>query len=264
MKANEYYRASSLEDAYSKLQENPKNVILGGGLWLKKMGQEHNVLIDLSLCGLDKITETDDEVVVGALVTQRDFENSEKVQKLFGGALAFAVREVMGVNFRNLATIGGSIMGRYPFSDVISGLLPYDVCLEFYPKEMMSLEEYLNFKGKKNSILTNVHIKKGEGKGFFKKAKTTALDFPIVNIAVSKVNKEYRIVVGARPMVAAKANKAMEYINKVSSPKLEDFAKAAELAVEELQFLDNKDSSATYRKDLARVYVRRGLQEVSK
>ena len=155
-------------------------------------------------------------------------------------------------------------MGRYPFSDVISGLLPYDVCLEFYPKEMMSLEDYLNFKGKKNSILTNVHIKKGEGKGFFKKAKTTALDFPIVNIAVSKINKEYRIVVGARPMVAAKANKAMEYINKVSSPKLEDFAKAAELAVEELQFLDNKDSSATYRKDLARVYVRRGLQEVSK
>ena len=43
-----------------------------------------------------------------------------------------------------------------------------------------------------------------------------------------------------------------------------DFAKAAELAVEELQFLDNKDASREYHIDLAKVYVRRGLEEVSK
>ena len=38
LRAKEYYRASSLEDAYNKLKENPKNVIVGGGLWLKKTG----------------------------------------------------------------------------------------------------------------------------------------------------------------------------------------------------------------------------------
>ena len=32
MKAKEYYRASSLEDAYQKLQESPKNAIIAGGL----------------------------------------------------------------------------------------------------------------------------------------------------------------------------------------------------------------------------------------
>ncbi len=264
MKVNEYYRASSLEDAYSKLQQSPKNVLLGGGLWLKKTAQSYDALIDLSCCELDKISETKEEVIVGSMVTQRDFENSPVVKSLFSDALAYSVREIMGVNFRNLATIGGSIMGRYPFSDVIAGLLPYDVSLEFYPKETMSLEDYLNFKGKKNSILVAVHIKKGSGKGYYKKAKTTALDFPIVNIAVSKVNNEYRIAVGARPMVGALAKEAMKYINSVSSPKKEDFEKAAELAVKELQFLDNKDSSAEYRYDLAKVYVRRGLEEVSK
>ena len=194
------------------------------------------------------------------MVTQRDFEDSKIVSFLFAGAPAFAVREVMGVNFRNLATIGGSIMGRYPFSDVITGLLPYDVELEFYPAQKMSLEEYLNYKGKLNAILVAVHIKKVEGKGFFKKVKTTALDFPIVNIAVAKVNKEYRVVVGARPMVAARSYKAMEYLNNGGK----DFAKAAELAVEELSFMDNKDASKEYRVDLAKVYVRRGLEEVSK
>lgn len=260
MKVNEYYRASSLEDAYQKLQESPKNAILAGGLWMKKMGQSYDTLIDLSKLELDKISETKDEVVVGSMVTQRDFEDSKIVSFLFAGAPAFAVREVMGVNFRNLATIGGSIMGRYPFSDVITGLLPYDVTLEFYPAQKMSLEEYLNYKGKLNAILVAVHIKKGEGKGFFKKVKTTALDFPIVNIAVAKVNKEYRVVVGARPMVAARSYKAMEYLNNGGK----DFAKTAELAVEELSFMDNKDVSKEYRVDLAKVYVRRGLEEVSK
>lgn len=260
MKVNEYYRASSLEDAYQKLQASPKNAILAGGLWMKKMGQSYDSLIDLSKLGLDKISETKDEVIVGSMVTQRDFEDSKIIYFLFAGAPAFAVREVMGVNFRNLATIGGSIMGRYPFSDVITGLLPYDVELEFYPAQKMSLEEYLNYKGKLNSILVAIHIKKGEGKGFFKKVKTTALDFPIVNIAVAKVNKEYRVVVGARPMVAARSYKAMEYLNNGGK----DFAKAAELAVEELSFMDNKDASKEYRVDLAKVYVRRGLEEVSK
>ena len=260
MKVNEYYRASSLEDAYQKLQASPKNAIVAGGLWMKKMGQSYDSLIDLSKLGLDKISETKDEVIVGSMVSQRDFEDSKIVSFLFAGAPAFAVREVMGVNFRNLATIGGSIMGRYPFSDVITGLLPYDVELEFYPAQKMSLEEYLNYKGKLNAILVAIHIKKGDGKGFFKKVKTTALDFPIVNIAVAKVNKEYRVVVGARPMVAARSYKAMEYLNNGGN----DFARAAELAVEELSFMDNKDASKEYRVDLAKVYVRRGLEEVSK
>ena len=260
MKVSEYYRASSLEDAYQKLQENPKNAILAGGLWIKKMGQNYEALIDISTLGLNKISETKDEVIVGSMVTQRDFENSKVVRNLFNDSIAFSTREVMGVNFRNLATVGGSIMGRYPFSDVICGLLPYDVKLEFYPERSMSLDEYLNYKGKLNAILVAIHIKKATGKGFYKKVKTTALDFPIVNIAVAKANGEYRIAIGARPMVASLAKFAMEYLNSGNT----DFVKASELAVEELQFLDNKDASKEYRVELAKVYVRRGLEEVSK
>ena len=264
MKVNEYYRASSLEDAYLKLQENPKNVILAGGLWIKKIGQDCNALVDLSTLGLNKISETKDEVIVGSMVTQRDFENSPLIRSLFNDSIAFAVREVMGVNFRNIATVGGSIMGRYPFSDVICGLLPYHVTLEFYPKQTMSLEEYLEYKGKLNAILVSIHIKKEKGRGFFKKVKITALDFPIVNFAVSKVNGKYSIVVGARPMVAALAKKAMEYINSLSKISELDYKKAAEIAAEELSYLDNKDSSKEYRIDLTKVYVARGLKEVSK
>lgn len=264
MKVNEYYRASSLEDAYRKFQEDPRNVILAGGLWIKKMGQSINTLIDLSTLGLNKISENNDEVIVGSMVTQRDFETNKSVRNLFNDQIAFAVREVMGVNFRNLATIGGSIMGRYPFSDVICGLLPYDVRLEFYPAQEMSLEDYLNYKGKLNAILVAIHIKKEKGVGFFKKVKKTALDFPNINFAIAKVNGNYRIAVGARPMAAALAHSAMDYLNNLDKVNDADFEKAAELVCEELQFLDNKDASKEYRLDLTKVYVRRGLKEVSK
>ena len=262
MKVNEYYRAQSLEDAYSKLLENPKNTILGGGLWLKKTGQAHETLIDISTLGLNTIVETKNEVVVGAMTTQRDFENSPVVKALFGGAIAFSTREVMGVNFRNLATIGGSIMGRFPFSDVITGLLAYPVTLKFYPEDNMSLEEYLNYKGRYNGILTEIHIQKGQGKGYFKKVKRTALDFPIINFAISKVNKKYTIVVGARPQGAAIAHKASEYLNSLHEVKDMDYYVAARMVTEELTFLDNKDASKEYRLDVAKVYVKRGLKEV--
>ena len=59
MKVNEYYRASSLEDAYRKLQEDPRNVILAGGLWIKKIGQDLNALVDLSTLGVNKISENE-------------------------------------------------------------------------------------------------------------------------------------------------------------------------------------------------------------
>ena len=112
LRAKNYYRATSLEDAYSKLNENPKNAIVAGGLWMKKTGLQYDTLIDLADLKLDRIYEQGDKIHVGAMVSLRDFETSPIINKLFSGATAFAVREIMGPAFRNGATIGGSIYGR--------------------------------------------------------------------------------------------------------------------------------------------------------
>lgn len=263
MKIQQYYRPTSVEDAYQKLIENPKNLLLAGGFWLKKMNQYYDTIIDLSALNLNQIRENEEFVIVGSMVSQRDFENSKIIQYLFNDMAGFAVREVMSVPFRNSATIGGSIMGRYPFSDVLTGLLAMDVTLRFYPKQEMSLTDFLNYKGKLNSLLVDILIKKEKGKGFFKKVKTTALDFPLINIAVSKSDK-YRIVVGSRPMVASLAINAMEYLNNLSNPSEEDFVKASEIAINELTFLDSINISKGYRIALAKTYIKRGLLEVTK
>lgn len=259
MRAKNFYRASSLEDAYHKLLENPKNALIAGGLWIKKMGQNYETLIDISHLNLNQITEDKDFIYVGSMVTQREFETSPIVKQLCDGIPAFGVREVMGVNFRTLATIGGSIYGRYPFSDVINALLPFDVTLRFYPEQSMSLEEYLNYKGKVQGILVSIDIKKEQAKGFYKKVKTTALDFPLINIAICKRNGHYYISVGSRPMVAALAHQAM----KEADAGL-DFKQVAKIAVEEYTFADSVAIGKDYRKEIAEVYIRRGLEEVSK
>ena len=259
LRANEYYRANSLEEAYNKLNENPKNAIIAGGLWMKKTGLQYETLIDLSNLQLSEIKEDDSFIYVGSMVSLRDFENSPIVNKLFNGVTAFGVREVLGPAFRNSATIGGSIFGRYPFSDVIASLLPLDVELKFYPEQTMSLEEYLNYRGKLNAILVEIKIKKELGKAYFKKVKTTALDFPLINFSIVKRNNKHYIAVGSRPMVAALAYKAMDAADK-GLP----FEEVAEIAVNELQFLDSSNISKEYRQDLAWVYIRRGLEEVNK
>ena len=255
MKAKSFQRASSLEEAYKLMKESSRNKIVAGGLWLKKGNAEADTLIDLSLLGLDKIEDKKDYVEVGAMVTQRQFEQSELVPDM----ARKAVKAVMGPAFRNIATIGGSVYGKFGFSDVVTGLLGYKVELVFYPEATLSLSDYVKKPGFYDGILTRIRIYKENLKGFFKKVGITALDYPILNIAVTK-GKEYRVVVGSRPLVASRCEKTEAYLNNGGK----DFAKAAEMAVEELKFGDSIATKGDYRRQLALTYVRRGLEEVSK
>ena len=83
MKAKEFVRAKSLEEAYELLKANPMNKILGGGLWLKKGNMDLNTIIDLSLLGLNKIEEEEEYIRVGAMVTQGDFAKSELIKDVY-------------------------------------------------------------------------------------------------------------------------------------------------------------------------------------
>ena len=261
MKVNSYVRAKSLEEAYKLLQENPLNKILGGGLWLKKGNAQINTLIDLVDLDLNKIEDDGDFVKVGALVTQREFELSELVKECCIGILNDAVSQIMGPAFRNGATIGGSVVGKYAFSDLLTALLACNTTLVFYPSGEMSLEDYLANPNPSKEILTHIVIKKCHRLSYFKKVGMTALDYPIINVAVTRCVKHdnYKIVVGSRSGVAALAVDAMDAINNGEK----DFAKVAEL-VGNMKFADSMAAKADYRKHLAITYVRRALEEVNK
>lgn len=259
MKANSYVSVSSWQEAYKLLKASPKNKILGGGLWLKKGNAQVDTLIDLSKLNLNKIVDKGDYIEVGSMVSQRQFEQSPLIKSLAGGEVSKATSQIMGPAFRELATIGGSIYGKYGFSDLICVLLGLDVELQFYPNAKMSLEEYVKMPGFYDGILTHVRIRKGNEKVFFKKVAITALDYPILNICVSKGNK-YKVIVGSRPLVALPLEKTMEYLNQGGN----NFDEATRIALEEVKLGDSMATKSEYRKQLAKVYIKRGLEEVNK
>ena len=51
-------------------------------------------------------------------------------------AVKNAVKDIVGVQFRNMATIGGSIWGRFGFSDVLTVFLAMDSYVELYKAEL--------------------------------------------------------------------------------------------------------------------------------
>lgn len=259
MKANAYVSVASWQEAYKLLKASPRNKIVGGGLWLKKGNAQVDTLIDLSKLGLDKIIDKGEYVEVGSMVTQRQLEKSDAVKSIGGGAISEAVSQIMGPSFRNVATVGGSIYGKYGFSDLIAVLLGFHVELQFYPANKISLDEYLKMPGFYDGILTHVHIYKSNVKAFFKKVAITALDYPILNICVTKGEK-YKVVVGSRPLVATTVDKTMEYLNNGGS----DFDEAVRIALEELKLGDSMATKGEYRAQLAKVYIKRGLEEVNK
>ena len=115
----EFRKVSSIEEAY-ELNQKKTNRIIGGMLWLKMQTGNVNIAIDLSGLNLDTIEETDTEFKIGAMTTLRDLELHAGLNQYTNNSMKEAMRHIVGVQFRNLATVGGSIYGRYGFSDVLT------------------------------------------------------------------------------------------------------------------------------------------------
>jgi CO/xanthine dehydrogenase FAD-binding subunit len=264
MDARNYHRATSLDDALSVLQKNSSNVLVAGGAWIKMSVRSADTIVDISNLNLNQIEETKTHISIGAMTTLHGVETHPSIAEIGDGFLVTAIKQIMGVGFRNIATIGGSIMGRYAFSDVITPLLSLDAILHFHPKNEISLASFLTTPRTKNDlILTHIIIKKELGKGYFKKISNTPLSFSLLNIAIYKTNKTWQIAVGSRPSIAMICQEAGKYLSEANNIDEKDLQIATSLAMESLSFGDNNQASSQYRHHLAQVYILRGLKEVS-
>ena len=126
-----YVQAQSLEEAW-QLNQKRSARILGGMLWTRMDSRPVSTAIDLCRLGLDTIEETDAAFTLGAMVTLRQIELHPGLAAYTGGAAAAAVRDIVGVQFRNMATIGGSVWGRFGFSDLLTWLLASGAAVELY------------------------------------------------------------------------------------------------------------------------------------
>lgn len=262
----------SPEEAYQILTKQRTNTVLGGCAFLRLGSKRIGIGIDLSKMNLNQIREDENAIEIGAMTTFRQIETHPLLKEAFNGVLPKAVGNIIGVQFRNGVTLGGSVFSKYGFSDPITVLLALEAEVELVKAGRLPLGDFLARPLEKD-ILTYIRIPKQNQIASYQNLRISASDYPVLTAAVAKNEESWRIVVGARPRVAELAAKASEqlsqaladptFVNSIlkeeKNPILEDILNRVS---EELTFGSNARGSAQYRQEMAKVLVKRGIMEV--
>ena len=242
MTIREYKRAESLEEAW-QLNQKKANRILGGMIWLKMETINVGTAIDLSGLGLDTIEETDAGFSIGAMVTLRQLETHPGLEAFTHGAVREALRHIVGVQLRNLATVGGSIYSRFGFSDVLTLFLAMDCSVE--------LREYAE-RPYDRDIVVRLLVRKEAADYCYQSVRNSQTDIPVLTCATARLQDgSYRFAVGARPL------KAVLYEEPAAPAQ-----QLAETIQQQVVTGSNMRGSAEYRRHLTGVLVRRAAEEL--
>lgn len=251
-----YVRPETIEEAYQLCQKK-SNVVLGGMLWLKMSNRNVNTAIDLCNLGLHTIKQDKDSYRIGAMVSLRTLEEQKELNSMTQGAFKEALKHIVGVQFRNLATVGGSIYGRFGFSDVLTLFEVLDARVCLYKQGEMSIQEFLEVPRTVRDILTEIIIPKKKMQVSYISQRNTQTDFPVLACAVSKIDGEYRCAVGARPGMAVLFKDEKGILDGIlTEEKAKAFGKdISKRAV----FGSNVRAGKEYREKICKVLVKRGL-----
>lgn len=254
MTIREYKQAESLEEAW-QLNQKKANRVLGGMIWLKMENINVGTAIDLSGLGLDTIEETEDSFSIGAMVTLRQLEEHAGLAAYTHGAVKEALRHIVGVQLRNLATVGGSIYSRFGFSDVLTLFLAMDCSVELYKGGIVPLREYAE-RPYDRDIVVRLLVRKEAADYCYQSVRNSQTDFPVLTCAAARLaDGSIRAALGARP------GKAVLY---TAAPQAGETAEAfaARFAAEvkaDIKTESNIRGSAAYRRHLAGVLTKRAV-----
>lgn len=258
-----YVRPKTLEEAY-ELNQARSSRVMGGMMWMRLGNARVKTIIDLSDLGLDQIEDEGNVIKIGAMCTLRQIEQCEALRELYGDGIAESVRHIVGVQFRNQATIGGSIYGRFGFSDVLTAFLALDTFVELYDGGTIRLSEFVKRRPDKD-ILLSVIVRKSKRKFRYESIRQTKTDFPVIacSVVTGMVHGQetWYFSVGARPMKAALVEKEWEIPSDASEEMIADYAKQA---AAEFTYGSNMRGSAPYRQHLAEVLIRREMTSILK
>lgn len=250
--AQQYVKAESLQQAW-ELNQKRSTTLLAGGCWLRMTRRRIGTLVDLSGLGLDTIEETPDEFVLGAMVTLRQLEQHVQLNQVFDGLFKEMTRHIVGVQFRNCATLGGSIAARFGFSDLLCALLALDCEVELVAAGRISLEDYAAMPYDRD-VLARIYVKKNGRRPVYQTLRNAQTDLPVLAVAASVLQDQVRVVVGARPARAKIVQAPLSL--QADKAQLDEFCAAMQ---SELTFAGNMRGSEQYRRHLANVLTGRCL-----
>jgi carbon-monoxide dehydrogenase medium subunit len=268
----DYKRASSAAEAISLIgQHGDEAKFLAGGHSLiplmKLRLAQPSMLIDIGrITDLSYIKDAGDHIAIGALTRHMDVETSELVKKHIP-LLAHAAGHVGDAQVRHRGTIGGSLAHADSASDLPATTLALGATYVAQgPNGERTIAAKDFYKGFLESalaadeMLTEIRVPKISGGSYgFEKFNRRAQDWAIVGVAAWRSNGNSGIALvnmGSTPILAVSASNAL---NQGAS-----IADAAELAAAEAEPQSDLNASSDYRIHLAKVLVRRALENASK
>ena len=268
-----YVRATSVDEALALAAEHGEDAkYLAGGQSLlplmKLRFAAPTVLIDLGrVTELAYVRDEGTYVAVGALTRHHDVANSELLLTDIP-LLAHTAEAVGDPQIRHRGTIGGSVAHADAAADLPAALLALDATFVVRGESgARSVPAAEFFKGifetalAPGELLTEIQVPKPASPAAwsFQKFNKRAIDFAIVGVAVQGAGPQATAValinMGSTPLRAAAVESAL-----ASGASAAD---AAALAAEGTNAGSDIHASKAYREHLARVLVRRALEEAS-
>ena len=270
--AFDYVRAGSAAEALSLIGEHGSDAkFLAGGHSLLPMMKlrlaQPTVLVDIArVKDLSYIRDAGDHIAIGALTRHMDVEKSPILAQHVP-LLAHAAGYVGDPQVRHRGTIGGTIAHADPASDLPATTLAlgatYVVQGPNGTREIKAADFYKGFLESDlaaDEMITEVRVPKMNGAGWsFQKFNRRAQDWAIVGVAAWRGSNGSGVALvnmGQTPVLATSVSKALAGGASI--------ADAAALAVAEASPSKDNNASVEYRTHLAKVLVRRALEESTK
>lgn len=273
-----YHRPTSLSETIRLLQTHENAWPVAGatdlGVMLRRRVVEIDTLIDVSrLPELRRLEADGSKITIGAAVTHREIERSP----IFVGplsALPVACSTVGATQTRNVGTLGGNLCNASPAADIPPVLMVFGAAVEIAGpggRRDLSVEDFLTGYRqtalRSGELLAAIRIPRPpvrSGSAFFKQGRRGAMEISVVSAAASVEMTEdgrlssVRVAVGSVAPTAVRARAVEDRLVGVR-PDSDAIAVAAVAVEDHIDPIDDVRASASYRRRIAPVLVRRAL-----
>ena len=267
----DYKRAGSAAEAIALVGQHGDDAkFLAGGhslLPLMKLRlAQPAVLVDIArIKDLSYVRDAGDHIAIGALTRHREVETNALLTQHVP-LLSHAASHVGDPQVRHRGTIGGSIAHADPASDLPATTLALGATYVAQgpngTREIAASDFYTGFLESAlapDEMLTEIRVPKMNGAGWsFQKFNRRAQDWAIVGVAAWRRGTESGVALvnmGSTPVLASSVAGAIAKGASVGD--------AAALAAAEAEPQSDNNATAEYREHLAKVLVRRALEQAS-
>jgi len=272
----EYARAGTVEEAIQLLGSNEDAKIIAGGHSLLPLMRlrfaRPALVVDIDrLTDLEYIRDGGDHIEIGALTRMHDLATSDLVKEACP-LMAYTAGQVGDPQVRHRGTIGGSVAHSDPASDPPTTLLALGATLVVQgPDGTREVAAADMFKGIFESdlgpqdVLTAIRVPKTSAGWSYQKFHRRAIDWAIVGVAavVERSNgsiADARIALTNMGSTALRATAVEEALSGADASP-DTILAACGHAAEGTSPPSDTNGSAEYRQELAKVLVRRAVEE---